>query len=51
VTIAAGHWLAYVIEVIGWRTSMKLRSELEGIQVTVHGNIKITIFCLTTIYM
>ncbi|RDX78558.1 Cytochrome b561 and DOMON domain-containing protein, partial [Mucuna pruriens] len=40
---------AYVIGVAGWGTGMKLGSDSEGIQYSVHRNIGITLFCLATL--
>ncbi|CAJ1920831.1 unnamed protein product [Sphenostylis stenocarpa] len=40
---------AYAIGVAGWGTGMKLGSESEGIQYSVHRNIGITLFCFATL--
>jgi hypothetical protein len=40
---------AYAIGVAGWGTGLKLGSESQGVQFSVHRNIGIALFCLATV--
>jgi len=40
---------AYAIGVAGWGTGMKLGSQSEGVQYSVHRNLGIALFCFATL--